>query len=59
MNFLPINWPLIRNPLNWAIILLMVAIAGIALNEIFRFISPTGGCGCNKSALSDIPSETA
>lgn len=32
MDFLPINWQLIGNPVNWAIIILMLLIAGYALH---------------------------
>lgn len=35
---LPINVELIRNPMNWVIILLMIAIAGAAI----AFIIPNG-----------------
>lgn len=31
---LPINWPLIRNPLNWLTILLMVSLAGFVVNAV-------------------------
>lgn len=31
---LPINWGLIKNPLNWIIIILMVAIAGMGAKLI-------------------------
>ncbi len=36
---LPINWRLIGNPLNWAIVLLMVIIAGFAFDAGARFIT--------------------
>lgn len=31
----PLNWGLLGNPVNWAIVVLMVAIAGIAVYLIF------------------------
>lgn len=34
MDWLPINWGLIKNPLNWIIILLMLIIGGFALDAI-------------------------
>lgn len=35
MKFIPINWELVRNPYNWLVVGLMVAILGIALHLIF------------------------
>lgn len=34
---LPINWALIGNPVNWVVILLMLAIAGVAIAYIIPF----------------------
>ncbi len=34
-KYLPINFELISNPVNWAIIVLMIAMAGIGLALIF------------------------
>ncbi|HNB00959.1 MAG TPA: hypothetical protein PLK61_04075 [Nitrosomonas sp.] len=31
MDFLPINWALFTNPVNWVIVTLMVLIAGVLL----------------------------
>lgn len=40
---LPINWGLVKNPLNWIIIILMVLIAGFAFGVVSRaFISSEG-----------------
>ena len=36
MDKLPLNMALLRNPLNWAIVLLMVAIGGLAVDLVFR-----------------------
>lgn len=41
MNDLPINWAVIKHPLNWLIIMLMVIIAAIAIQQVGKFISPT------------------
>jgi hypothetical protein len=35
MNFIPINWELIGNPYNWLVVVLMIALAGLALAAIF------------------------
>jgi len=32
MDWLPINWQLIGNPLNWVIIILMIAFGAFALH---------------------------
>lgn len=59
MKYIPINFDLIKSPLNWLIIILMLVIAAFAFDEIFRFVSPEtdNGCGCHKS-LFDIPPST-
>jgi hypothetical protein len=31
-----INWPLMANPMNWVIVLLMVFIVGLALSLVFQ-----------------------
>ncbi len=31
-EWLPINWTLISHPANWAVVILMIAIAGFALH---------------------------
>ena len=36
LKALPINWGLAANPLNWAIIILMVAIPLIAVDHFIR-----------------------
>lgn len=35
-DWLPINWRLIGNPINWFIVALMVLIAGIALEVVIQ-----------------------
>lgn len=51
MKFIPLNFDLMKSPLNWATILLMIAIGAFALDEIFRFLNPnsTTDCGCRRS----------
>lgn len=39
---LPINWPLIRNPINWGIVLLMVLIGGIGVDIILTAVTSKG-----------------
>jgi len=34
MDWVPINWGLVKNPLNWVIILLMILIAALALHVV-------------------------
>lgn len=40
-SYLPLNFELIENPINWFIILLMLAIAGLAASLIFHQASTT------------------
>lgn len=35
-DFLPINFELAGNPINWIVVLLMVAIAGLAVSLVFH-----------------------
>lgn len=35
-KWLPLNFALIGNPVNWVIVVLMIAIAGIAMTLIFN-----------------------
>lgn len=39
MEWVPINWGLIRNPLNWLVIILMILIAGIGFDVLARALS--------------------
>lgn len=34
-EYIPINWTLVSNPVNWAVIILMLAFAGLAVAYIF------------------------
>lgn len=40
---IPINWELVKNPTNWAIVFLMIAFAGLAI----KFISMQAGNSLN------------
>lgn len=42
-SYLPLNFNLLSNPVNWVIVFLMVAIAGVALAAIFsgRNVNPS------------------
>jgi hypothetical protein len=33
---IPINWELIGNPVNWVVVALMIALAGVALAVIIK-----------------------
>lgn len=39
----PINWQLIKNPANWIVVFLMIAIAGAGLAVIFNATSAPKG----------------
>jgi hypothetical protein len=39
MSYIPVNWELIKNPVNWVIIFLMVTLAGMALAAIMKHAS--------------------
>lgn len=36
LNKLPVNWPLIKNPINWIIIVLMITIAGFGFHFLTK-----------------------
>lgn len=38
----PLNFNLLGNPVNWIIVLLMIAIAGLAVSLIFSPVNATG-----------------
>lgn len=40
-NAIPVNWDLLRNPVNWIIVFLMVAVAGAAIAVIFSATGAT------------------
>lgn len=42
-RYTPINFELAGNPVNWAIVLLMVAIAGLSFRLIFQSTSVSSG----------------
>jgi hypothetical protein len=45
MSHLPINWDLIKNPLNWLTVILMLAFAGFALHLLLPNQFPQGSSG--------------
>jgi hypothetical protein len=48
-NFIPLNFELLSNPINWVIVTLMVLVAGMALAHIFK--SPTGNDNPNANEI--------
>lgn len=52
VGFIPINWDLLKNPYNWLIVALMVAILALALHLIFGGSSSThdGNQGTTQAA---------
>lgn len=47
-----LNWGLIKSPLNWLTIILMVIIGAFAFQEVLRFAgagTDSGDCGCHNS----------
>jgi len=42
MSYIPLNWELIKNPVNWVIVFLMIALAGMALAAIMQQASGNG-----------------
>ena len=45
-----VNWPLIKHPMNWAIVILMVVIASIAFH--FVVLHYQGSLGSQNSATT-------
>lgn len=51
MDWLPVNWTLLRNPLNWAIIILMVLIGAMGVDIVLSAVvsphsnGPAGDAG--------------
>lgn len=41
-SYIPVNWGLISNPLNWVTILLMVIIGGFAAQQVVRLVQQKG-----------------
>jgi hypothetical protein len=37
-DFVPLNFRLLGQPLNWVIILLMLIIAGFAIDMVYKFV---------------------
>lgn len=40
-NAIPVNWELLKNPINWIIVFLMVAIAGFGIGLIYSATQTT------------------
>lgn len=40
MDWVPINWRIVNNPLNWAKVLLMAFLAFVAFNLVMNAIHP-------------------
>lgn len=40
MDWIPINWKLVGNPANWAIVLLMLIIAGFTVHLLLPSVFP-------------------
>lgn len=58
MKYVPLNFELIKSPLNWVTIILMIAIGMFAFDEILRLLNINGGdCGCNRSLFPIAKSE--
>lgn len=34
-----VNWPLLKNPVNWVIVILMLIIAGFALDVLLSWVT--------------------
>lgn len=48
-----INFDLIKSPLNWIEVMLMVAIGAFAFHEVMLLYNPSQNCKCgNNSGLS-------
>lgn len=43
MDWIPLNFALLRNPYNWVIVILMLLVAGLALAYVFPQNSATEG----------------
>lgn len=42
VKYVPLNWGIIKHPANWVIVLLMVIIAGFALDQAIRYFQTQG-----------------
>lgn len=36
VSYIPLNWELLRNPVNWVFVFLMIALAGVGLALIMQ-----------------------
>jgi len=39
ISYIPLNWEILRNPVNWVIVFLMIAIAGVGIALIMQQFS--------------------
>lgn len=52
MKLVPLNFALMKSPINWMTVILMVFIAAFAADEILRLFGATpSDCGCNNRSL--------
>ena len=40
VKYIPINWGLIKHPVNWLTILMMLIIMGIAFEQVYKYLNP-------------------
>jgi hypothetical protein len=45
-----INWPLIKNPINWITIILMLIIGGFVIDILLTWLAPRAISGSDGSA---------
>lgn len=42
MDWVPVNWGLLKNPINWVIVILMITIAAFGLSVLLGGVKPAG-----------------
>lgn len=45
VSYIPLNWELLKNPINWVMVFLMIAIAGVGLTLIMQQFSTSNATG--------------
>lgn len=45
VSYIPVNWELAKNPVNWIIVFLMIALAGVGIALIMQQFSDTTSNG--------------
>jgi hypothetical protein len=53
-----INWPLLKNPVNWIIVVLMLVIAGFVLDIILTWLAPRAASRSDGSASATFVSQS-